>query len=403
MLSTINTQQIILLLLLDTLVSGGITVWLYFTRGADVALMKGISIFIVLSPLCLALASPVMIYFVRKRLEELGVKLNNPDALKVLPNVNVVALPFNRVLTCNDYYVTDLVPVGMTQVALLEMAASVERESNNILGRTICDAAQHRGGHLSKSSNFKDFPGRGVEATVNRTLTRVGNIGWIEGFETAISVNFRNKIDQFLVKGKTPLLVTTGRVARGLIALKDEFNEDAKKFLERLNKLKIQSLLLTAQPKKMEYCIKQESFMLDYVRTNLTPEGKAREVQIFRAKGNIVAVVGNDENDLPALKAGDVSFLLRGGTITKLQAKVNPLDFEIPKLRSFLAVRSIAALAENVLNVNYIIAFLSWILLVPPALLSAFGLLPITFHPLIAIAGVIIFSLLIFANSLRTN
>ncbi|MBO4780737.1 MAG: cation-translocating P-type ATPase, partial [Selenomonadaceae bacterium] len=152
-----------------------------------------------------------------------------------------------------------------------------------------------------------------------------------------------------------------------------------------------------------EYCIKQESFMLDHVRTNLTPEGKAREVQIFRAKGNIVAVVGNDENDLPALKAGDVSFLLRGGTITKLQAKVNPLDFEIPKLRSFLAVRSIAALAENVLNVNYIIAFLSWILLVPPALLSAFGLLPITFHPLIAIAGVIIFSLLIFANSLRTN
>ena len=403
MLSTINTQQIILVLAVNTLVSGGITLWLYFTRGADAALAAGFSIFLVLSPICLALASPLTFYFAKKKLEDLGAKLNNPEALKTLSNVNVVALPFNRVLTCNDYYVTDLVPVGMSQTSLLEMAASVERESDSILGRTICDAAEHRRANLSRSSNFKDFPGRGVEATVNRTLTRVGNVNWIEENSIAVSANFRTKIDQFLVKGKTPLLVATGRVARGIVALKDEFSDDAKKFLARLNKLQIQSLLLTAHPKKMEHCIRKEEFLLDHIRTNLTPEGKAREVQIFRAKGNIVAVIGNDENDLPALKAADVSFLLKGGTMHKLQAKVTPFDFEIPKLRTFLSIRETALLAANVLNVNYIIAVLSWVLLVPLAILSAIGLLPINFHPLAAVAGVVLFGVMILLNSLRTN
>jgi len=40
---------------------------------------------------------------------------------------------------------------------------------------------------------------------------------------------------------------------------------------------------------------------------------------------------------------------------------------------------------------------------VPPALLSAFDLLPITFHPLMSVADVAIFSALILTNSLRSK
>lgn len=400
---TNNLQKVFLMLLLDMLISGVVALVVYFMRGTNVALTTGLSVFIAFSPICLALTAPLVLHFTRKKLSRLGITLNNPEALKTLTNANVVALPFNRVLTCNDYYITDMIPVGMSQSSLLAIAASAEQESGNILGRSIHDEAKNRSLKLYGASNFKEFPGRGVEATVNKTLTRVGNIGWIEEFETAIRTNLRTRIDQFIEKGKTPLVVTTGRVARGIIALKDEFNDEAKKFLEILNKVNIKSLLLTALPQKIEHCIEKEEFLLDYVRTNLTPEGKAREVQIFRAKGRIVVVIGNDENDLPALKIADVSIFLKGGTLTNLQIRNTKHDFYIPKLRSFLALREIALKVDSVFKLNQQIAFLSWVILVPPALLSALTKSPIPFHPLIAAAGVVIFSILILANSLRVK
>ena len=392
-------RKIFFLLLFDLLISCAVATWLYFTRGIDAAFMTGLSIFVAFSPICLVLASPFTLYLAGRKIAKLGVTFNNPNALKILAEVNVVALPYNRVLTCNEYYITDLVPEGLNQPTLLAMAAGAERDAENILGRMIYDTASYRALRMQPSTDFAEFPGRGVESKVSGTIVRVGNPAWIESLGVSISAKLRTKIDQLLVKGKTVLLVSTGRLARGVIALKDDINDDAIKFLGEVKRSGIETLLLTAQPKKMTSWI-TKNFALDNIRTNLTPEGKAREVQIFRAKGKIAAVIGSDMQDLPALNAADISFMLEGGTLKTSDVK---LDFEIPTLESFLQVREIALKVVNVLKLNRRIALVSWIILVPPALLSALENPPIPFHPLAAVAGVIIFSAIILANSLRTR
>lgn len=144
-----------------------------------------------------------------------------------------------------------------------------------------------------------------------------------------------------------------------------------------------------------------KNFEPDNIRTDLTPEGKAREVQILRAKGKIVAVIGNDLNDLPALKNADVSFLLEGGSLTP--SNENKIDFEIPTLESFLSLRETAAKIAKTLKTNRLIALMSWIILVPPAIMTALENSPIPWHPLASLAGVIIFSVIILVNSLRTS
>jgi len=393
-------RQIILLFLIDVLISGGVATWLYFTRGLNAALMTGLSIFVAFSPICFILASPFTLYLLRKKISKLGVKVNKPEAFKTLNDVNVVALPYNRVLTCGECYITDLVPEGLNQPTLLAMAAGTETDAENILGRTIYDTATARGLRLQKSTNFTEQAGCGVEATVRGTIMRVGNLAWLESLGVSISAKLRTKIDQLLVKGKTVLIVSTGRVARGAIALIDEINDEAIKFLFALKAANIESLLLTAQPKKMTSYI-TKNFTLDNIRTNLTPEGKAREVQIFRAKGKIVAVIGNDEHDLPALKSADVSFLLAGGSL-KASDDVK-LDFEIPTLESFLSVREVMLSVAKVLKVNRWLALASWVVLIPPALFTALETPPIPWHPLASLAGVIIFSTIILVNALRTR
>ena len=393
-------KKIIALFILDLLISGAVSAWLYYSRGIEAALMTGLSIFISLSPICLIFASPLALYLSGRKIEKLGVKLNNPAALKFLDDVNVIGLPYNRVLTNGEYYITDLIPEGLNQPTLLAMAAGAETDAENILGRLIYNTAKRRALRLQPSIDFKELPGRGVEATVSGTIVRVGNLSWIESVGVTLSANLRTKVDQLHVKGKTVLIVATGRAARGLIALKDDFNEEAIRFLGDLKRNGIETLLLTVQPKKMTRWF-MKNFEPDNIRTDLTPEGKAREVQIFRAKGKIVAVIGNDTNDLPALKSADVSFLLEGGSLTPTPE--NKIDFEIPKLESFLSLRETAAKIAKTLKANRLIALMSWIILVPPAIISALENSPIPWHPLASLAGVIIFSVIIFVNSLRTS
>lgn len=391
-------RRIIFLFLFDVLISGAAFAWLYFARGVDAAFSTGLSIFMALSPICLVLAEQFALCFAKRKISAQDIMLNNPAALKLLPDVEVLALPYNRVLTCKEYYVTDLITEGLKQSALLKMAAEAERDSRHIIGRTIYDTAAVRGLRLQKPTEFDELQGRGVEAIINKILVRVGSPGWIASRNVSVSINLRTKIDQLLVKGKTTLLVSTGRLARGIIALKDEINIDAKTFLQTLRQKKIESLLLTAQPKKMAYRIAKD-FELDHIRTNLTPEGKAREVQIFRAKGKVVASIGTDAQDMLALKTSDVSILLRGGSLEA--AEEFKADFEIPTLENFLTLREISLKVAQIFKVNRWLALASWIVLVPPAICSALETPPITFNPLMAAAGVAIFSAIILANSLR--
>lgn len=385
-------RRIILLFLLDLLVSGAVAV--YF----EVELASWLAIFIAFSPICFIFAEPVAIYLVRRKFAALNVKINNPDALKVLSDVNLVAMSYNRVLTCNNYYITDLITEGLKQSELLTIAASAERDSTHIIGRTIYDAAVSRGLKLQKLSETEELQGRGVETIIKKIIVRVGSPGWIASKNVSISINLRMKIDQLLVKGKTTLIVSTGRLARGIIALKDEINADARLFLLTLREKKIESLLLTAQPKKMAYRI-AKTFEIDNIRTNLTPEGKSREIQIFRAKGRVIAAIGTDLQDLLALKTSDVSFLLTDGE--NEPPEEIKADFEIPTLENFLTVREISLKASKILKINQRLAILSWIVLVPPAILSALGIFPVIFNPIMALAGVLIFSAIILLNSWR--
>lgn len=395
-------KKIITLLLLDAAVTGAVSAWLYFNRGADAAIFTGLSIFVAFSPICLTLAEPFTLYLAGRRLADLGVKMNRSTALKALAEVNIVGLPYNRVLTSGEYFITDLIPQGLSQAQLLQMAASAERDAQNILGRTIYDTAVSRALKLQRSTEFTELPGRGVEALIEGSTIRVGNPAWLESLGVSIGAHFKTRIDQLLVKGKTAVIVSTGRVARGIIALKDEANPDAKKFLGEVSRSGLETLLLTIQPRKMANCIAKE-FLLNIIRTNLTPDAKAREVQILRAKGNNVAVIGTDRHDLPALQSADVSFLLVGGSLKAEELDDITLDFELPTLESFLPVRATACKFVNVLKLNRRLALASWILLVPPSLMMVLDRPPIPFHPLIVAAGVALFSALILVNSLRTK
>lgn len=396
-------MRIKLFFLLDLITTAIFSTYLFFLRGDEIAFSVGLTILIAFSPICLALTSPLVMILSKRAVKFEQSKINNSSALLTLSEADLVAMPLNRFLTDGDYFVTDLIPEGLSQSALLSFAATAEQNSSHELGKIIYKTALGRGLKIQNISAFHEIHGRGVEALVNNTTLRIGNPDWVKAQGVSVSSSLLTKIDQLAVHGKTPLLLSLGNMARGIVAMKDAVKPESKEFVSMLKRKKLETMLLTASSRKTARNF-AKNFSLDGIKAGLSPEDKAREVQIQRAKGRTVAVIANEFHDLPALVNADISFLVNEGETTFLNENDEiKLDFEIPSPEKFLLIREIAMKAAELIKQNRRIAYLSWILLVPPALLQILENPPIFFPPIAAGAGVLIFSAIILANSLRAG
>lgn len=388
---------------MDLLTTAIFSSYLFFSRGDEIAFSVGLTILIAFSPICLALSSPLVIFLSRRAVEAEQSKVNNSDAFLILSEVDTVAMPLNRFLTDGDYFVTDLIPEGLSQSALLSFAATAEQNSSHALGKIIYKSALGRGLKIQNVSAFHEIPGRGVEALVNNTSLRIGNPDWVKKQGVSVSASLLTKADQVAVHGKTTLLLSLGNMARGIIALKDAVKVESKEFVSMLKRKKLTTMLLTASSKKTAKTF-AKNFSLDEVKTDLSPEDKAREVQIYRAKGRTIAVIANEFHDLPALVNSDVSVFVNDGSANFLNDNGEiKMDFEIPSIEKFLIIREISVRAADLIKINHRLAYLSWILLLPLTFTQVFENPPIFFPPIAAVAGVLIFSTIILVNSFRAK
>lgn len=387
--------------LLDVLVTSIITVYAFFLRGEAVAISTGLSVFVALFPICLWLSQALVLQAAKRILSNSSVTVHNKQALLKIDEVDTVAMPMNRFLTNGEYFITDLYSENLSQNEVLSYAASIEQYSEHSMGKLIYKTALGRGLKIFKVSAFQEFSSCGAEALIDQKPIRIGSPQWIQDQGVNISNVLLTKADKLAVHGKTPLILSIGKMARGIIALKDEVNSETKSFISILKHNNLEPTLLTAANQRTAKNFAKD-MKIETVKTDLAPDDKAREVQILRAKKQNVAMIGNEIHDLPAMFAADVSIIFNDGKMSPLteDSDVKP-DFEIPSLYKFFTLREVAIFAKKLIKQNLIISYLAILILTPPALMLTLGNLPIEFSPAVAVAGVLTAVILIFVNSLR--
>ena len=386
-------------IVLELLTTAVVIGWQYAHKGLDEAILTGLTVMIAFSPFCLALSTPVVFKRAREMVTALSVKMISAESLLTLSTVDTVAISMSNVITDGNYYITDLLPEGLSQNGLLAYSAAAVSESNHFIAKKIYETAEHRGLDIQRVAAFREVPGCGVEALMNNTPVKFGRPKWITSEKVEVSSELLTKVDQLAAKGKMPFMLLMGRMVRGIIALKDEIDLDAKEFLNRLKRLNFETAMLSSESKKTVNAV-AKNISVDNVRAALTSEGKAREVQLMRAHGKYVAMIGKDVIDLPAMLSADISVLLTGNNLKLVDDQLH-IDFEIERLEQFLELRKIAEKVKEIVILNRRLAYLSWILLIPPSLMMMLENPPVSFNPLFATIGVVIFSILILANSLH--
>ena len=293
-----------------------------------------ISVVIVAGACGIAAGTPLAILGGIGRSARLGAIIKGGLYLETLGKVNTVVLDKTGTLTFGRTEVQAVVPTtGVSEVEVLDAAASAEMRSEHPLGKAIANLASAKNRSLREPERFDYMPGRGITALVDGVTILVGNRGLLSDHAIEVPRNFAvgaNTCSEVFVSRDGRLL--------GAIVIADTVRPEARRAIETLNQMGIRSVLLTGDTKPVAEMVAR-ALGISEVEADLLPEMKLAHIKGLVAAGSLVAMVGDGINDAPALAEASVGVAMGSGTdVARESADVVLLGNDLLKFTETLAI-----------------------------------------------------------------
>ena len=287
-------------------------VWLALTGSVTEAITAGVAVLVISCPCALGLATPVAIMVGTGRGAEMGVLFKSAEALETLRGVDVVVLDKTGTITQGKPAVTDIVPAdGMSEKALLKLAATLEANSEHPLAEAIMDLAGERGIVAREASDFAAVPGKGVTAREGSNVVAAGNARLMA--ELGVEVD-EGELAAFSREGKTALMFAKNGKLMGTVAVADQVKPTSARAIAALCELGVSAVMLTGDNRATAEAIAATVGLgADDVIAEVLPTDKERHVRELQGAGKKVAMVGDGINDSPALARADVGLAIGAG------------------------------------------------------------------------------------------
>ena len=287
-------------------------VWLVLTGSVTEAITAGVAVLVISCPCALGLATPVAIMVGTGRGAEMGVLFKSAEALETLRGVDVVVLDKTGTITQGKPAVTDIVPAdGMSEKALLKLAATLEANSEHPLAEAIMDLAGERGIVAREASDFAAVPGKGVTAREGSNVVAAGNARLMA--ELGVEVD-EGELAAFSREGKTALMFAKNGKLMGTVAVADQVKPTSARAIAALRELGVSAVMLTGDNRATAEAIAATVGLgADDVIAEVLPADKERHVRELQEAGKKVAMVGDGINDSPALARADVGLAIGAG------------------------------------------------------------------------------------------
>lgn len=305
------------------LICAVITALVWFNMGiepvAAFVLVTTISVLVIACPCALGLATPISVMVGVGKAAEFGVLIRNGDALQESGNLTAIVLDKTGTVTEGHPALADVLLLSdIGEEQLLQIAASVEVNSEHPLAEAIVDAAKAKNIELLASNGFASVAGYGVTATINEQPILLGNDKFMENSHVNVSP-YHDQFFELATQGKTPMFVAQAGEAIGVISVADPIKEDSKQAIKQLHDLGLRVVMLTGDNKNTANAV-AEQVGLDEVIADVLPHDKASKVKELQDQGYIVAMVGDGINDAPALAAANVGFAIGTGTDVAIES-----------------------------------------------------------------------------------
>ncbi len=374
---------------------------IWVLAGADLgtALTYAVSVLVISCPCALGLATPVAIMVGNGIGAKNGILFKNATALENAGKAKNIILDKTGTITTGKPEVTDVIAAnGWDSVKLLELAYSLENNSEHPLAKAIVYYCKEKNINRKEVSGFLSKTGNGLYGTINENVAVAGNIEYIQEF-CKVEEQYRNIANKLSNEGKTPMYFEYNETLCGIIAVSDALKSDSASAIEDLKNMEIHVTMLTGDNKTTAKAI-ADKVGIENVVANVLPDIKEKVVKEQSLDG-ITIMVGDGINDAPALTRADVGMAIGAGTDIAIDAadivlvKNNLSD--VPK-----AVKLSKMVLRNI-HENLFWAFIYNVIGIPLAAGVWYPIFGIRLSPMFGAFAMSLSSFCVVVNALRLN
>ena len=361
-------------------------------------LVAAVSVLIIACPCALGLATPMSIMVGVGRGAQAGVLIKNAEALERMEKVDTLVVDKTGTLTEGKPKVVKVVPAaGFDEEQVLQLAASVERDSEHPLAAAIVAAAAKRKLALLKIHGFDAPAGKGVVGMAEGKRLALGNANFLSelGIDTSA---LASEAERLRAEGATAVFLAVNGKSAGTIAIADPVKATTVEALKSLAGDKIHVVMLTGDNRTTAQAVARRIGIAE-VEAEVLPDQKSTVVEKLRHEGRIVAMAGDGVNDAPALAVAEVGIAMGTGADVAIEsAGITLLKGD---LIGIVKARTLSLAVMRNIRQNLFFAFIYNALGVPVAAGVLYPIFGILLSPIIAAAAMALSSVSVVGNALR--
>lgn len=296
--------------------------WIFFSdQTVSFILERIVTVLVIACPHALGLAVPLVTAISTTLAAKNGLLIRERMALESARNVDVVLFDKTGTLTKGEHGVTDVFTAdGYTEEDVLHLAASLEQDSEHIIGKGIVAKAKSANIHIDHVENFKAIPGLGVTGKLHGKDTfTVASYKYVETNRLHLPNSIKAPASQAAKDGKTVVFLISKQAVVGAVALADVIRDESRTAIDALKKSGKRVAMLTGDSKEVAAWVARELGITEFF-AEVLPENKEKTVRQLQEDGSKVAMVGDGVNDAPALTRADVGIAIGAGTDVAIES-----------------------------------------------------------------------------------
>ncbi|HIU51380.1 MAG TPA: copper-translocating P-type ATPase [Candidatus Merdicola faecigallinarum] len=371
---------------------------LYLILGYDFAssLIVFVTILVVACPCSLGLATPLAIVVSEGKCANHGILVKSSEILENAQKINTVVFDKTGTLTYGTLKISEIKNYSkMENNELLQLIGSIERKSTHPIGKAFTDYMEENRIKPLEVKEFGNVSGYGVIGKANNQKVIIGNAKILKSFQ--IENPYKEDENELAKKGNSIVYVVQDKEIIALIGVNDIIRKNAKEVIEKLNKNKIDTIMLTGDNKETAETIAKE-IGIGKVIANVVPSEKTQVIKELKKQSKNVMMCGDGINDSPALATADIGVSVKSGTDIAMDS--SDVILTRNNLDCILTLIHISKSTMKIIKQNLFWAFFYNILMIPIAIgiLKPVG---IVINPMIASLAMVISSLTVILNTLR--
>lgn len=315
-------------------------------------LYRGLVTLVIACPCALVISTPISIVSGLTAAAGNGVLIKGGMFLESPAKLRALALDKTGTLTYGRPKVQEVVPFnGHTCRELLEIAATLEAQSEHPLAQAILRRAEAEGISVGRAEDFRAVKGKGARGKIDGRSFWIGSHRLMHeiGEETR---KIHDRAERLARGGSSVVAVGNEEHVCGLIAIADGVRENARETVELIRKLGVRRVVMLTGDNEGTARAVAHKTGVDSFMAELLPEDKVEAIRSLVSEEGAVAMVGDGVNDAPAMAAATIGVAMgAAGTDAAIEtADVALMSDDLTKLPWLIrhSRRTLRVIKQNV-------------------------------------------------------